>query len=232
MARRPIFIPSERENLPRVRIEWVEFEWHPGLSKTQKQKSICSLHESAQKSGIAPALEISSKSAENLGVELSAFNLAIATRKLGRRFSVEVAFQGSKVFQRGGPYTDLLDGTSRDAKKDVRLMDSGKLIGFTFFGRKFPLKPSTFFYDWLYINALNQKKGIDELLARYNGFTDIEFNPKRSVNCQAFSAALFVSLVRTQSLTEALSSPEKFLDIAYEGSIDSHGGLTLQESLF
>lgn len=55
----------------------------------------------------------------------------IKTRE-SKSFSVETAFQGSKVFEKGGPYVDLLNGTSRDAKKDMRLKESGNLIEFLF----------------------------------------------------------------------------------------------------
>ena len=47
MANRPVFIPSENLNNP-VLIESVEFEWHPGMAVSQKQRSIQSLHENAK----------------------------------------------------------------------------------------------------------------------------------------------------------------------------------------
>lgn len=43
-------------------------------------------------------------------------------------------------------------------------------------------------------------------------FTDIEFNPKKSLNCQARSCALAVALKRAGTLTVAMTSPEGFLD--------------------
>lgn len=46
-------------------------------------------------------------------------------------------------------------------------------------------------------------------------FTDIEFNPKKSLNCQARSAAIFVSLERSGLLQQALSSPAHFKEIVY-----------------
>jgi type I restriction enzyme M protein len=45
----------------------------------------------------------------------------------------------------------------------------------------------------------------------YDSFTDIEFNPEKSINCQAKSCALFVSLHREGYLTQALNSPEDFI---------------------
>ena len=212
MAKRPVYVPQKNGGLGVV-VKEVEFQWFPGMSKSQKQKSISSLHEAAEQDGISPLLEISSKSELELGLKLSAFNLSITTKKHGRTFSVESAFQGSKVFQRGGPYSDLLEKTSREAKKDIRLKESGNLTKFVFFGKEFPLKPRTLFYDWLYINALNQNDSLGDEVLKYSGFTDIEFNPKKSINCQAYSAALFVSLSYASLLKDALESPDVFLDI-------------------
>ena len=59
MAKRPIFIPKNNGNLMVVAMP-IEFTWHPGMSKTQKQKSIRSLHDAAKKGrGIENILEIS-----------------------------------------------------------------------------------------------------------------------------------------------------------------------------
>lgn len=215
MAKRPVYVAQKNGHLA-VDEKEVEFRWFSGMAKTQKQKSISSLHASAEQLGISPILEISSKSEQELGVALSAFNLNITTKIQKRVFSVECAFQGSKVFQWGGPYTDLLDRTAREAKKDIRLKESGNLVGFSFFNKEFPLKPRTLFYDWLYVNALKQNERLAEDVLKYSGFTDIEFNPLRSINCQAFSAALFVSLSCSALLEDALESPEVFADVLAE----------------
>jgi len=212
MATRPIYLPKTNEKRPGVTIKNIDFKWFPGMSKSQKQKSIESLHFAAKNSDISPILEISSKSKVPVGVELSAFNLMIITKQQ-KTFSVEAAFQSSKVFEKGGPYIDLLEGTSRQAKKDNRLKESGNLTHFSFFSTKFPIKPRTFFYDWLYINALEQNKNLSDQLLTYKGFTDIEFNPKKAINCQAFSAALYVSLTSMGKLTDAVASSDSFLKI-------------------
>src|SRR5690606_37824889 len=191
MASRPVFVPLG--NGVGVVERLLNFTWYPGLSKAQKQRSISALHDAARVVGIDPVLEISSKSLDELGVDLSAFNLCIHTRKRQTTFTVETAFQGSKVFEHGGPFRDLLGMDSRSAKKDMRLRESGRLLAFEFFGKRFPLRPWTYFYDWIYINALNQNDELAQRVLDYRGFTDIEFNPERSVNCQAYSAALYVS---------------------------------------
>ncbi len=210
MAVRPVYIP--RSDRPGVTVRELEFEWFPGFSTAQKQRSIRALHAAAEAEGIAPVLEISSKSPEELGVGLSAFHLSLPEEPSGRTFSVETAFQGSKVFEGGGPFTDLLDGTSREAKKDERLKHSGRLLRFEFQGTCWPLEPRTFFYDWLYLSALRQQPGLDTRLVEYRGFTDIEFNPQKSINCQAYSAALYVSIVSSGQSEGVLTSPESFLE--------------------
>lgn len=78
-----------------------------------------------------------------IGKELSAFNLK--TIYEGKKISVECAFQGSKVFEKGGPYTDLYMKPSIEAKKDRRLRESGKLIKFVYKNEEYPLEPKDFF---------------------------------------------------------------------------------------
>lgn len=211
MAERPLFIPAI-EGPALVRTKSVEFRWFPGMAVSQKQKSIDSLHAAAMKiPDVSKVLEVSSKSPDELGVALSAFNLTFTTLKHGRTFSVECAYQGSKVFERGGPFVDIFEMSSREAKKDQRTRSSGRLTGFRFFGTDWGLEPQTAFYDWLYINALKKKADLTQHLLNYSAFTDIEFNPERSINCQAYSVALFVSLCRRSLVDEALSSKDAFL---------------------
>jgi len=213
MAERPIFqVVDSGARL--VQVHMVMFEWFPGLAVKQAQKSIASLHESARQTlHIDRILEISTKSPDRYGVALSAFNLTFRTAKHRRQFSVESAFQSSKVFERGGPYTDLLKSAPRDAKGDPRLRDSGKLKAFRFFQQDWYLEPKTAFYDWLYINALTQHEDLSDYILDYSAFTDIAFNPEHSINCQAYAAALFVALRRRNLLCEALASQESFLRV-------------------
>ena len=204
MAKRPIFTPNF-SGFPYVDAIDIEFKWHPGFAKSQLQKSIASLHAAAEKlNEISPILEISSKSTLRLGASLSAFNLSLKTLK-GQKMSVECAYQGSKVFEDGGPYHDLYYGSSREAKTDDRLRNSGELIAFNFCGEDFPTEPKTAFYDWLYITALfQQETDIIRELEAFQGFSDIVFNPNRSINCQARAAALFVSLSKNGLMDEQI----------------------------
>lgn len=207
MAQRPIFIP-QASGPSLVRVEPVEFVWYPGLSAAQKKRNVAALHQAAAAQGIGPLLEISSKSEEPVGQALSAFRLPLTVD--GAQTTVECAFQGSKVFERGGPFTDLYGAGSRAAKRDPRLRESGRLTGFRFQGRDYPLTPPTAFYDWLYINALWRAGEWHGELARFAGFTDIEFNPRRAINCQAHACAAFVALEARGRLEEAVGSFEAF----------------------
>ncbi|GAB6392111.1 MAG: hypothetical protein MdMp014T_1484 [Treponematales bacterium] len=142
MASRLIFIALDHE--VGVSIQKIEFEYSYGFAVSQKQRSILSLHESARRQGYNHILEISMKSLDELGVSLSAFNLSAKTKKKGYEFTVERAFQSSKVFEHGGPYIDLMAKISGEAKKDVRLKTSGLLLRFEFCGKEFPRNPPTF----------------------------------------------------------------------------------------
>ncbi len=190
MAQRPVFVPVT--TYPLVRERLVEFVWHPGFAKAQALRNIRGLHESATELGLAPLLEISSRSPEPLGRNLSALSLTFEHQ--GCRLSVESAFQGSKVFEQSGPFQDLYKRPGHEARADERLRNSGSVVGFQFFEENLPAEPKTAFYDWLYINALRQNPDSASQLSRYRGFTDIAFNPKRSLNCQARAAALYVAL--------------------------------------
>lgn len=221
MAKRPVYIPINTGNCF-VETKFIDFEWFPGFSVSQKQKSIESLHEESKKIiKDINILEISSKSKDDLGVNLSAFNLLITTVKNNRKYTVESAFQASKVFDNGGPYVDLLDKTSMEAKKDKRLKTSGKLKKFKFYDFEWNLEPKTAFYDWLYINALKKNEDLSKELLHYNAFTDIEFNPEKSINCQAYAAALFVSLSKRGILNEVFFNKSSYLEIIENSYINN-----------
>lgn len=213
MARRPVYLPQLEGHLL-VRTEMVEFQWVAGMAASQKKKSINSLHDAAIIEGLCTRpLEVSSKSTVTTGIALSAFNLSSSSPKSGREFTVETAFQSSKVFDSDGPFRDLLYSSSFNAKKDRRLQESGRLQYFDHFGVRWELEPKTAFYDWLYINTLARNEELIDEVRGYDAFTDIEFNPERSINCQAYSLALFKALQGRDLLVEALLSKEIFLEV-------------------
>lgn len=228
MAKRPIFIPLYNGG-KFVKIEEIEFTWFPGLSISQKQKCIASLHnEAILKKYCHNPLEVSSKSTLELGVKLSAFNLC--SNNKDQKFTVETYFQSSKVFRshidnlgENGPYRDLLFGKSINAKKDPRILNAGELVKFvTPKGEVWPLEPKTAFYDWIYLNTLKLNKQLIDYIEEFDAFTDIEFNPNKSWNCQAYSVALFKSLKHRSLLDYALSSKERFLETVSKGLSENH----------
>ena len=233
MARRPVYCSIKK--FPYVKVVDTEFNFYSGFSISQRQKSINDLHlKFSNKYPNYRVLEVSSKSDEDIGVQLSAFNLMVRTST--REFSVESAFQSSKVFQNGGPYTDLLEKTSKEAKRDERLRSSGKLISFNYFGRTYPLEPKDFFYNWIYINALHLQQNLVIKLLEFDAFTDIEFNPQKSINCQAKAVALYVSLYKSGVIDKALDSQDSFLRIVYgineDEKVKNHQEECEQISLF
>ncbi len=231
MAERPVFIPSRKSGRLVEEIS-ISFPWHKGMGPSQKKKNVVELHTAAARRALEPLLEVSSKSEEKLGQRLSAFNLPVELDE-GGFVPLECAFQGSKVFEDGGPYTDLFCVDSRSAKRDERLSSSGKLVGFRFEGQDFPLTPKTAFYDWLYINSLYRHRDFLQRLHSYAGFTDIEFNPAKSINCQARSCATFVALDRLGLLDQCARSSARFMQVLLPDSIEQpHSDKERQASMF
>ena len=213
MARRPVFVPDSDK--PYVSELSLDFEYFPGSSIGQKQRSVASLHAAyVDRFPSSRVLEVSSRSKRDIGVQLSAFNLMIEHPEHGS-YSVECAFQASKVFRHGGPFVDLLNASSRAAKTDRRLRNSGELVGFRYFADVFPLEPKTYFYDWLYASALCRDEKVVKQVMTFDAFTDIEHNPERSINCQARTVAKVVGLARAGLLEDALQSPRAFLELGY-----------------
>ena len=170
MAERPIFVslPDSGELVQEI---FFQMRWHSGFARVQKEKNIDELHAAAAMDGYRNLLEISTKSKSERGRHLSAFHITAETKRYGT-IKLELAFQGSKVFERGGPFTDLYaKGESEvgTAKRDPRLQESGALVGFRFEGVDFPLEPKTAFYDWLYVSFLKNFKDWAPKLYAYGG---------------------------------------------------------------
>ncbi|WP_374944490.1 hypothetical protein [Sphingomonas sp.] len=208
MAERPVFVPNV--NGKRLVLEVpVSFKWHPGMAPSQKRKNVSALHEAAQSKGMSYLLEVSSKSDREIGRRLSAFYQKVLLKD-GRVHALECVYQGSKVFDDGGPYPDLFELEPREAKRDIRLKSSGNLIAFELEGERFPIQPKSVFYDWLYTNAIYPERDWLKRLDKVDGFTDIEFNPEKSISCQARSCAFFVALQKTGQLEDAMSTFSRF----------------------
>lgn len=213
MTTRPVFEVAAEGDKLFTRRE-VQFKWLDGQTPEQVRTDISGLHGNYLAAyPDRKVLEISTKGADELGVKLSAFNLMIR-----EGVSLESAYQGSKVFEHGGAYTDLIGKPSIYAKNAGRLKESGALIGYSFDGKDFPINPPTFFYNQLYVKTLAANTDLaDDLLSRgFDAFTDIAFKPdKGGVNCQAEAAAIFVALSRRGLLNAAIAGDENFLRIVY-----------------
>jgi type I restriction enzyme M protein len=210
MAKRFIFTPTEPNEPSLFNEILVDFTWVAGMALSQAQKSVSNLHTSALGiPGISSILEISTRSLDPLGLSMSAFNLELF--HAGRNYPVEAVYQSSKVFRNGGPYSDLLNASSLDAKTDPRHKLSSELIGFSFERQIWPISSAPNFYDYLYIRALLENSRRTDL-AKFDAFSDLAFNqitirPKigKSFNCQARSAAIYVSLTKRLPEDEILA---------------------------
>ncbi|MCA9833578.1 MAG: hypothetical protein KC435_06520 [Thermomicrobiales bacterium] len=224
MAVRQIFIPASKP--PYWSETSVSFEWHPGLSTSQKMKSVQSLHESAKiRFPNISLLEVSTKSDIQMGVQLSAFNLYLEQSTLGI-VPFEAAFQSSKVYRMHGQITEALRLGPREAKSYARTIDrDDQLLGFQWNERVWPLEPKSWFYDWLYIQALlTSAQHLIGNIREFGGFTDIEFNPLKSFNCQARTCAIVASSHDDSQLSQWIQHPELLLG--------DPQGLTTQVRLF
>lgn len=180
-----------------------------------KNESIKSLHDNFKKlHKDLNILEISTKSDSELGRSLSAFNLMVALKD-GTKAPLESVFQASKVFSESGQNKDVLLMKPYVAKQYIKQFTNEEIMGFELDGEKFSNTPKTFFYNWLYVNALQANPSLAGQLKKYDAFTDIEFNPQKSINCQAEAASVYVALVKNGKLKEALSSKEAFKKIVY-----------------
>lgn len=212
MTTRPVFI--SKDHFPYYEeIKGIEFVYSPGFALVQKQKNIEALHKAFREKYDKQIIEISSKSPVFLGTQLSAFNLPFDLN--GVETSLESVFQGSKIFENGGPYHDIYKKGPIEAKKDPRIRESGEIIAFSLNGKMFPNEPRDFFYNWIYSTALYSHQDLIRQLSEYEAFTDIEFNPKKSLNCQARTVSILRGLMKGNMLDIAMESPESYLDIVY-----------------
>lgn len=68
----------------------------------------------------------------------------------------------------------------------------------------------------------------------YRAFSDIAFNPDRSINCQAYAAALYVSLHDRGLLTpDVLKDKETYLDAIGTGVVsNAHENTAIQTRIY
>ena len=189
----------------KVKSKEFEFAWSGGFAISQKQKNIKALHQAIREVTEENALEISSKSTNLIGTQLSAFSM-----KLNGLY-LENIFQSSKRYENGGPYMDLLNVEPEEAKRDERHRTSGRLLSFVKEGEEWPLEPKTAFYDYIYVSAVIENFGHDLDLSGYTWFTDIEFNPQKSINCQARAITIY-KLIQEKNLWNVTSGKKEWIN--------------------
>lgn len=169
MANRPIYISTGDINNPFTE-DSISFEWKAGYSYVNKCKRRDNLKkEIAKKYDIDKWLEVSSISDKDIGRRLSALNLML-TLTNGNKYSVESIYQSSKVYK------------------------DNHIIGFKFNNTVFENNPYGMYYDYIYMVALYQNKDYHEIIKDYYLFTDLFFNPNKSLNTQARAIAIFKTL--------------------------------------
>lgn len=183
MANRPAWKYEDGK----VKKETYDFVWNPGLAPIQKKRNVKALHESIN----APALEVSTKANDEFGQSFSPFNLKIDG------VPMESVYHASKKYEKAGPFKDLVYHRPLVAKRDPRHEESGEMIGFEYEGEEFPLYPRSFFFNYLYYQAIKENHDLEKLkkLFDYDYFTDIEFNPNKSVTNQARAVTIIKALL-------------------------------------
>lgn len=156
-------------------------------------------------------LEVSTKSKEYVGVELSAFNLKLDG------YSLESVYQSSKVFNDGTTCESLLELAPLAAKHSSLLSNKSGIKCFRWDGYDWDASTGSAFYDWIYIKAFMQTDWSQTMiktkptLDEYDVFTDFHFNKNTGLNCQARSVALYVLLYRNFLLRAVMSTPDNFI---------------------
>lgn len=192
------------------------FDFFGGFALSQKHKTINSFHNEILKYKKLNILEVSRKSLNSLGNMLSAFNLMIQNN--GKLYPIETIYQSSKIFNNNIIYHECLSMTPLEAKRYIKELQEKynlNIIGFKSFLGIFPNEPPTFFYDYLYVYALNENKILGDQILKYNCFTDIEFNQNKQFASQARSCAIFKFLSDNNILNEYLNDLCKFQNIYF-----------------
>ena len=143
--------------------EIVTFTYIKGMAFSQKVKNALSFHQSIQEQFPNDRiLEVSTKSSNDLGVALSAFNLKLDDRP------IESIYHSCKVFSDGVRFDFLRDWAPRDVKRYIRENGDKELKCYRYSDEDIPLETGTLFYDYIYIQALRQVPEVSVLLENYD----------------------------------------------------------------
>ena len=154
------------------------------------------------------SLEISSRSRDPFGRELSAMNLPAAGDLRGR--PVEAVYQAAKCYG-GGPDVPGCDSGYAAKHRDRERRQDGPLAAFEHEGRRWPTETGTAFYDWLWTRSAIARWGIGivDRLREYGAFSD-QFHRAGALACQAKTAAMVAGMGRARAQA-AIESPEAWL---------------------
>lgn len=214
MAFGAVFVPTLEE--PYYDFVLVEYKASRSLGEAKTRKDGQALHDAYrnQYNANAHILEIS-RMAEGPGCLLSTKYARMeylfrTPYKRKRNVYIETVYHGSKCFESGGPFEDLISSfkTPYSARTDYRLKTSGKLKNFHYDEITYPSYPAeSAFFDWLYLRALQGNSDICNMasqLFEYDAFTDMDFNPvtQKCIVCPARVAAMYVGMTKAGVLTD------------------------------
>ena len=103
MAVRKIYLSLPE--YPYVKEVSVTFPWSNGSKHQNVQAVLDTFHDVYPE---VPALEVSLASAQPEGIHAAAMKLPLHLEALGQDVPVGIVYEAAKVFETGGPYTDLL----------------------------------------------------------------------------------------------------------------------------
>lgn len=193
----------------------VTFPWSNGSKHQNIQAVLDTFHDVYPE---VPVLEVSLASAQPEGVGAAAMKLPLRLAD-GQELPVGVVYQGSRVFENGGPYTDLWQLSRQKVQKDPRLHQSGRCIGYRLEGTDYPAEPHPYaFFNWLYCRAVAQNPDRGQELLRYGAFSDLDLgSAKTDRNSPARAAAVYGGLKAAGRL-DCLASYEAFVAVTCEGA--------------
>ena len=189
----------------------VDFQWEPGAAAEQKRANVSRLHKAAAIRNLSPLLEVSPFANDPAGerVAVSRLTLKDENSYFG---SVTALYHGSKVFVGGGPFTDLYRADDQTLTTDRRLKESGPLAGFRFGNLEWGLKAQVMFYDWLVVQAIHCHRDLRGVLAKYEGFTDVDCRVPATGICHARSCALYVGLEAKKIVDKVIADQDLFIE--------------------
>lgn len=225
MAKKLLFIPGASKEIEFVdhlefNIEWLSPVIYGKEGNLQNVRSLHSKCSDLCNVSVDQILEVSGASLVGLGRDLSAMNLGIKDNKhtgmyRKNKVCVESLYQGSKVFEKGGPHHEIYTYYGFAAKKKIREKHLGKVIGFDYYGTEYPIDPKDSFYNWLYNTVLcdeSNRELMDRIMNEFDyfGFTDIFFNHDRQVACQAKALAKFIGMSKANYTMNQITDFETY----------------------